>query len=177
MVAGAINMKINFKFACLLLLAATSAHAGSNEESSAHRYISKRIAQYGEAVERCEKIAASRPFPEESVIKNLRGYSIEDVRVFLITRSSLVSEVCEKPELTELAYAIGVLEGADVSGIPKEIVQNIKLLIFGEGTWGLKKKYLELPMGVKSILEQKDYFDKPFDDLAILNAIENAQKP
>lgn len=81
-------------------------------------------------------MATSRPLPDESVIKNLRGYSIEDVRVFLITRSSLVSEVCEKPELTELAYAIGVLEGADVSGQPKEIVQNIKLLVFGKAPLG-----------------------------------------
>jgi hypothetical protein len=177
MVAGATNMKINFKLACPLLLAATSALAGNNDEPSAHRYISERIAQYGEAVERCEQIAASRPLPDESVIKHLRGYSIEDVRAFLITRSSLVSEVCEKPELTELAYAIAVLEGADISGTPKEIVQNIKLLVFGESTWGLKKKYLELPASVQNILEQTDYFDKPFDDIAILNAIENAKKP
>jgi len=170
-------MKINFKFALPILLAATSALAGSNDEVSAHRYISERIAQYGEAVERCEQVAASRPLPDELVIEHLRGYSIEDVRAFLITRSSLVSEVCEKPELTELAYAIAVLEGADISGTPKEIVQNIKLLVFGESTWGLKKKYLELPTSVQNILEQTDYFDKPFDDIAILNAIENAKKP
>jgi hypothetical protein len=177
MVAGAINMKINFKFACPLLLAATSAFAGGSDESSAHRFISERIAQYGEAVERCEKIATSRSLPDESVIKNLRGYSIVDVRVFLITRSSLVSEVCEKPELTELAYAIGVLEGADVSGKPKEIVQNIKSLVFGKAAWALKKRYLELPMNVGKILEKTDYFNKPFDDLAILRTIENAHKP
>lgn len=177
MVAGAINMKTNFKLACPFLLAATSVFAGGNNESTAHRYISEKIAEYGEAVERCEKIAASRPLPDESVIEHLRGYSIEDVRAFLITRGSHVSEVCEKPELTELAYAIGVLEGADISGTPKEIVQNIKLLVFGGATWGLKKKYLELPISVKSILEQTDYFDKPFDDIAILNAIENAKKP
>lgn len=170
-------MKINFKFAFPILLAATSALAGNQEEVSAHRYISERIAQYGEAVERCEQVAASRPLPDELVIEHLRGYSIEDVRAFLITRSSLVSEVCEKPELTELAYAIAVLEGADISGTPKEIVQNIKLLVFGESTWGLKKKYLELPTSVQNILEQTDYFDKPFDDIAILNAIENPKKP
>lgn len=170
-------MKINFKFAFPILLAATSALAGSNDEVSAHRYISERIAQYGEAVERCEQVAASRPLPDELVIEHLRGYSIEDVRAFLITRSSLVSEVCEKPELTELAYAIAVLEGADISGTPKEIVQNIKLLVFGESTWGLKKKYLELPTSVQNILEQTDYFDKPFDDMAILDAIENTKKP
>ena len=170
-------MKIDFKLACPLLLAATSTLAGNNDEPSAHRYISERIAQYGEAVERCEQIAASRPLPDESVIKHLRGYSIEDVRAFLITRSALVSEVCEKPELTELAYAIAVLEGAEISGTPKEIVQNIKLLVFGESTWGLKKKYFELPASVQNILEKTDYFDKPFDDTAILNAIESAQKP
>lgn len=170
-------MKINFKFAFPILLAATSALAGSNDEVSAHRYISERIAQYGEAVERCEQVAASRPLPDELVIVHLRGYSIEDVRAFLITRSSLVSGVCEKPELTELAYAIAVLEGADISGTLKEIVQNIKLLVFGESTWGLKKKYLELPTSVQNILEQTDYFDKPFDDIAILNAIENGAKP
>ncbi|WP_303288894.1 hypothetical protein [Marinobacter sp. SS8-8] len=170
-------MKINFKFAFPILLAATSALAGSNDEVSAHRYISERIAQYGEAVERCEQVAASRPLPDELVIEHLRGYSIEDVRAFLITRSSLVSGVCEKPELTELAYAIAVLEGADISGTPKEIVQNIKLLVFGESTWALKKKYLELPTSVQNILEQTDYFDKPFDDIAILNAIENGKNP
>ena len=170
-------MKINFKFAFPVLLAATSALAGSIDEVSAHRYISERIAQYGEAVERCEQVAASRPLPDELVIEHLRGYSIEDVRAFLITRSSLVSGVCEKPELTELAYAIAVLEGADISGTPKEIVQNIKLLVFGESTWALKKKYLELPTSVQNILEQTDYFDKPFDDIAILNAIENGAKP
>ena len=170
-------MKINFKFAFPILLAATSALAGSNDEVSAHRYISERIAQYGEAVERCEQVAASRPLPDELVIEHLRGYSIEDVRAFLITRSSLVSGACEKPELTELAYAIAVFEGADISGTPKEIVQNIKLLVFGESTWALKKKYLELPTSVQNILEQTDYFDKPFDDIAILNAIENGKNP
>lgn len=170
-------MKINFKLACPLLLATASALAGSNDESSAHRYISERIAQYGDAVERCEQVAASRPLPDESVIKHLRRYSIEDIRDFLISRSSLVAEVCEKPELTELAYAIAVLEGADISGPPKEIVQNIKLLVFGESTWGLKKKYLELPTSVQNILEKTDYFDKPFDDIAILDAIENTKMP
>lgn len=170
-------MKVNFKLACPLLLTATSAFAGGNNEPTAHRYISERIAQYGEAVERCEQIAASRPLPDESVIEHLRDYSIDDVRILLITRSSHVSEVCEKPELTELAYAIGVLEGADISGTPKAIVQNIKQLVFGETTWGLKKKYLELPVSLQNILKQTDYFDKPFDDIAILNAIENANKP
>lgn len=170
-------MKVNFKLACPLLLTATSAFAGGNNEPTAYRYISERIAQYGEAVERCEQIATSRPLPDESVIEHLRDYSIDDVRILLITRSSHVSEVCEKPELTELAYAIGVLEGADISGTPKEIVQNIKQLVFGETTWGLKKKYLELPVSLQNIFKQTDYFDKPFDDIAILNAIENANKP
>lgn len=170
-------MNINFKLACPLLLVTTSALAAGNDESTAHRYISERVAEYGEAVERCEKVAASRPLPNESVIEHLRDYSIEDARAFLITRSSHVSEVCEKPELTELAYAIGVLEGTDISGTPKEIVQNIKLLVFGRATWELKKKYLELPISVQDILEKTDYFDKPFDDIAILNAIKNAEKP
>jgi len=177
MVVGGINMKINFKIAYPLLLVATSTFANGNNESTAHRYISEKIAEYGKAVERCEAIAASRPLPDESVIEFMSSYDIDDIRAFLIARGSHVSEVCEKPELTELAYAIGVLEGADISGPPIEIVQNIKLLVFGGATWGLKKKYLELPEGVKNILEQTDYFDKPFDDIAILNAVENAQKP
>ena len=129
--------------------------------------------QFWEAVERCGKLAANRSLPDESVIDHLRGYNIDDLRNFLITRGALVAETCEKPELSELAYAIVVLEGADVSGSAGKIVQTIKALVFGKETWVLKKKYLKLPAGIRQYFEKTEYFSKPFNDLAILRAIES----
>lgn len=169
-------MKLSI-FALCFLLVIGYASADNDSMQEEHRYIAEKIAAYGEAVERCEKMTANRALPPESVMDKLRGYEIEDVRAFLITRNTYLEEECQKPALTELAYAIGVLEGANVSGKPKMILENIKPLVFGKETWGLKERYMQLPDNMRQTLEKEAYFDQPYNDFEILQALESGSQP
>ena len=157
---------------CFLVVSGCS-YADVNAMQEEHQYIAGKIAAFNEAIERCEKVAANREAPPQSLINELKSYNLEDVRAFLITLNAKLTEDCQKPELTELAYAIGVLEGAEVTGKPKQILDNIKPLVFGQETWGLKERYMQLPEGMRNSLEKEPYFDKPFSDIEILTTLES----
>ncbi|NWO07611.1 MAG: hypothetical protein HLX50_18525 [Alteromonadaceae bacterium] len=166
-----------FRLVMSFLVLSGCSYADVNGMQEEHRYISGKIAAFGEAVERCEKVAANREAPPQSLINKLNNYELENVRTFLITLNAQLAEDCQKPELTELAYAIGVLEGAEVTGKPKQVLENIKPLVFGKETWGLKERYMQLPENMRKSLGQEEYFEKPFRDIEILNVLESGNPP
>lgn len=149
------------------------ANTGANEYDHAakYRYITQEIAEYGMAVERCNNIASQRPLPKENVMDSLRQYDIKKVRGFLVTQSTYQVNQCLRPELTELAYAIGMLEATPLSDNMEKIIKNIKILVFSEASWALKKAHMQLPKEIKKTLGELPYFQKPFDDGAILRAL------
>ncbi|WP_273202873.1 hypothetical protein [Marinobacter subterrani] len=67
--------------------------------------------------------------------------------------------------------------GAVFAGWAAEVIQHVKALASGKETRELKKKYQALPAGLRSYVEQTDYFGKPFDDLAILRDIDDGDQP
>lgn len=143
---------------------------GSDKEY-ADRYLQKRIDRFEDAIAKCDQIIKNRSVPDDSVMKVLRQFDFEHVRAFLIPRSVQAEENCQKPELTELAYAVGVLGSASLSDDTREKLEWAKGLIFGSETWGLKARYHEVPDELKDKLEGISYFHKPFDDSAILDAL------
>ncbi|MBP2280748.1 hypothetical protein H4W00_001561 [Psychrobacter sp. PL19] len=76
---------------------------------SNHHYITSKIAMYTQAFERCKKTTESRSFPNDAIIEKLKDLPQRDVERFLMSKSILVLHECEKPEITELAYAIVII--------------------------------------------------------------------
>jgi hypothetical protein len=155
--------------ALVALLAFGISWAGNRDVE--HRYLAKKIADYGSAIERCEAKANSRALPPSDVVDKLHSLKPDTARLFLITTSAMAQRACEKPELTELAYAIGRLKEVDLSDKASTVLENTRMLIFGPGSWELERKYIELPERVKSDLMATGYFDEPFDDIGILGAL------
>lgn len=139
----------------------------ADERDIEHRYLVEKIADYGSAIERCEEKASSRDLPPSDVIDKLDSLGPDAARDFLITSSAMAQRACEKPELTELAYAIGRLEEVELSEKASQVLENTRPLIFGSGSWELERKYIEPPESVKSALMATGYFDEPFDDVRI----------
>lgn len=125
----------------------------------------------------CDSIASARAMPDPKVLGFLRQYEYEDVRVFLITRSALMAEECQKPHLTDLAYTIGMLEASTVFSEVKNLIASVKPLMYGEETWALKERYLQLPEIIREELESIPYFQKPFRNIPIIEELESASKP
>lgn len=143
----------------------------AEERDFEHQYLAEKLASYGSAIERCEAKASSREMPPSDVMDKLTGLEPETVRRFLITSSAMAQRACEKPELTELAYAVGRLEEVELSDKANQVLENTRPLIFGPGSWELERKYIELPESVKSDLMATGYFDEPFDDISILDEL------
>ncbi|MCK7543578.1 hypothetical protein MLC59_05290 [Marinobacter bryozoorum] len=154
----------------IMFLASAFSQAG--ERDIEHRYLAEKIADYGSAIERCEEKASSRDLPPSEVMDKLASLEPDMARGFLITSSAMAQRACEKPELTELAYTIGRLEGVDLSDKARAIIENTRPLIFGPGSWELERKYIELPESVKTDLMATGYFDEPFDDRRILRELD-----
>lgn len=143
----------------------------AEERDVEHRYLAEKLANYGSAIERCEATASSRELPPSEVMEKLTRLDPDTARHFLVTSSAMAQRACEKPELTELAYAIGRLEEVELSDEASKVLENTRPLIFGPGSWELERKYIELPESVKSDLMATGYFDEPFDDISILGEL------
>ncbi|GGY60456.1 hypothetical protein [Marinobacter zhanjiangensis] len=150
-------------------LASGISHA--EEQDIEHRYLAEKIANYGSAIERCEAKASSRELPSPEVMDKLTSLEPDTARHFLVTSSAMAQRACEKPELTELAYAIGRLEEVNLSDKASAVLENTRPLLFGPGSWELERKYIELPESIKTDLMATGYFDEPFDDIGILESL------
>ncbi|MAL98249.1 MAG: hypothetical protein CL583_07330 [Alteromonadaceae bacterium] len=153
-----------------MLLASCGAAAGESE--IAHRHLAQKIAEYGVAIERCEKVLTDRPLPPTEVLDKLAALDDDAAHQFLVTASAMAQRNCEKPELLELAYTMGQLERADLSQQTREMLENTRPLVFGAGSWELQRSYLLIPDDVKDPLMSSGYFDEPFDDQAIMSELE-----
>ncbi|MCL7942357.1 hypothetical protein [Marinobacter sp. ATCH36] len=160
---------------CLGLLAAACQAGGG--DSDAQRYIQSDIKQLEAAIVRCDEIAANKAMPSPEIFQLLRQYEYEDVRVFLITRNAAMSEECQKPHLTELAYTIGMLEASTAYAEVEDLISSVKPLMYGKETWALKERYFQLPETMRKALESIPYFQEPFRDIPIIEELESANRP
>jgi len=160
---------------CLGLLSAACQAGGG--ASDAHRYIQTDIEQLEAAIIRCDEIAAEKAIPSAETLDLLRHYEYENVRVFLITRSAAMSEACQKPHLTDLAYTIGMLEASNAYMEVEDLISSVKSLMYGKETWALKERYFQLPEAMRKDLESIPYFQEPFRDIPIIKELESEKRP
>lgn len=132
--------------------------------SEKHHYITQKIAKYLTAAERCAESSKVRELPDEDVLAQLDRYQPKDVERFLITRSFLLLKECEKPELTDLAYAILVLEDSEISEETQKTISAIKVLAFASQNREFEKLYESLPEDMRNSLEKVGYFNEPFSN-------------
>lgn len=167
----------NCRTAIVVCLTVFSAGCQAGGGSVPQQYLESNIERLESAIVECDSIAAETGMPDSEVLDQLRQYEFEDVRAFLITRSAAMAEECQKPHLTDLAYAIGTLEASTAYGEVEVLVSDVKPLMYGEETWALKERYFQLPENMREELESIPYFQKPFRDIPIIEELEPANRP
>ncbi|KAA8985525.1 hypothetical protein [Halospina sp. K52047b] len=139
--------------------------------SEARTYLGERVEAYEQAIERCEKQVRARSLPGDELLEQLRQYELKQVRVFLIARAQLLESQCERPELTELSYAIGMLKRLDLSGKTAGRLKAVEDLLYTPSPWRFRERYESLPESMREALEGEAYFQEPFDGVAVLEAM------
>lgn len=142
--------------------------------SEKHHYITQKIAKYLTVAERCVDSSKARKLPGKDVIEQINEYERKDVEKFLITRSFLMLKECEKPELTDLAYAILILEDSKISEETQQAISAIKVLAFASQNYEFERLYESLPKNMRDSLEKIEYFQEPFSNKKIRSI---TQKP
>lgn len=153
-----------------LLLALSSLSLAEAPDAN-HHYITSKIAAYTKAFDRCDQIAERRGLPGKEMIAKLSDFTQSDIQRLLMSKAALLRQECEKPELTELAYAILIMESEELQQQTREAISAIKVLAFSKDIRKFKRVYQSVPTEIRQTLEDLGYFDRPFDDRKLLDAI------
>ncbi|AXS83597.1 MULTISPECIES: hypothetical protein [Marinobacter] len=153
-----------------LLLALSSLSVAGAPDGN-HYYITGKIAEYTQAFDRCNQIAESRDLPSKEIITKLTDFTQRDIERLLMSKAALLRQECEKPELTELAYAILITENEELQQHTREAISAIKVLAFSGDIRKFQAIYQSVPAEIRQTLEDIGYFDRPFDDRKLLDAI------
>ena len=131
-----------------------------------------KIQEYEEKLVACEKIESRRPLPSQDAIDALRKYKDDDVRRFLVSKSSISLHNCTMPEIGELSFIVGaILESREVSEANKQYAADKQFLVH-VSSWGFYENLNNLPSDMQKDLSSYHYFDKPFDALKVLDKLE-----
>ncbi|MFC7296765.1 hypothetical protein [Marinobacter aromaticivorans] len=152
-----------------LLLSLSTLSAAAPDEN--HHYITGKIVEYTQAFDRCNQIVEGRELPNKKIITKLTDFTQRDIERLLISKAALLRKECERPELTELAYAILITETEELQQQTREAISAIKVLAFPGDVRKLQVIYQSVPIEIRQTLEEIDYFDRPFDDRKLLDAI------
>ena len=136
-----------------------------------HDYIIGKIAEYTQAFNRCHQIAESRELPSKDIIAKLTDFTQRDIERLLMSKAVLLRQACEKPELTELAYAILITENEELQQQTREAISAIKVLAFSGDIQKFQAIYQSVPAEMRQTLEDVGYFDRLFDDRKLLDTI------
>lgn len=153
------------------LLLALSSLSMAEAPDGNHHYITSKIAEYTQAFDRCNQIAESRDLPSKEIIAKLTDFTQRDIDRLLMSKAALLRQECEKPELTELAYAILIMENEELQQQTREAISAIKVLAFSGDIRKFQTIYQSVPAKIRQTLEDIGYFDRPFDDRKLLDAI------
>ncbi|PAV26181.1 hypothetical protein CF392_07325 [Tamilnaduibacter salinus] len=157
------------------LLAVSSWSMAAEAPDDHNRYITSKIAKYTQAFKRCQEVVNSRPGPGIRVVDTLKGFPLREVERLLMSKAVLLRHECEKPELTELAYAIVITEGKGLQPRTQKAISAIKTLAFSGDYRTFRKIYQSVPKEIRQDVEGIDYFDRPFDDRLVLEAVRGEQ--
>ena len=139
--------------------------------SEARTHLEERVEAYEQAIERCEQQVRGRALPGDELLEQLRQYELKQVRVFLIARAQQRESQCERPELTELSYTIGMLKRLDLSEKMAGRLKAVEDLLYTPSPWRFRERYESLPESMREALESEAYFQEPFDGVAVLEAM------
>ncbi|HDZ55199.1 MAG TPA: hypothetical protein ENI17_11675 [Pseudomonas xinjiangensis] len=159
-------MTIRIFLACFLI-ALPASWAAANDAEDNHRFITSKIAEYIATSKQCRDHALERKPPNAETIKTLSRFKSDDVARFAMIRSVLMQQRCEQSELNELAYAIVVLENTALAAETVEAISAIKVLAFDIQIRRFQRQYENLPRDLRASLESLDYFNEPFDNVAL----------
>lgn len=153
-----------------LLLALSSLSVAEIPDGN-HHYITSKIAEYTQAFDRCNQIVERRDLPSEEIIAKLTDFTQREIERLLMSKAALLRHECEKPELTELAYTILITENEELQQQTREAISAIKVLAFSGDVRKFQTIYESVPAEISQTLEGFGYFDRPFDDRKLLDAI------
>lgn len=134
-------------------------------------FISSNIAEYTKAFDRCQKIIENRPYPDEAIIQKLKAFPQIEVERFLVSKSVFARHNCEKPEITDLAYAILMVENEQLLQKTKDIISASKILYFSVDYREFHIMYELVSGKMRQSLGNVDYFNQPFDDRLLLDFV------
>ena len=158
-----------FTRTAIWICAAVSVTPASASEARTH--LEERVDAYEQAIERCEQQVRGRALPGDELLEQLRQYELKQVRVFLIARDQQLESQCERPELTELSYTIGMLKRLDLSEKTAGRLKAVEDLLYTPSPWRFRERYESLPESLREMLEKETYFQEPFDGVAVLEAM------
>ena len=151
-----------FLFSYVVAITSLSAHEAYSE------ILDSQIVDYFSAYDQCEAIALERKPPDANTLSTLLEFDVEVVTPMLHAASFEARRQCERPALTELAYTILLLENNGLDEPTKEVIEDIKTLVFSDQAIRFFKLYGEIPAEASTYLDQNDYFRLPFDERKIL---------
>ncbi|OEY67520.1 hypothetical protein [Marinobacter sp. X15-166B] len=153
------------------LLVALSSLSVAEAPDGNHHHITSKIAEYTQAFDRCNQLVKRRDLPSEEIIAKLTGFTQRDIERLLMSKAALLRHECEKPELAELAYTILITENEELQQQTREAISAIKVLAFSGDIRKFQAIYESVPAEIRRTLEEVGYFDRPFDDRKVLDAI------
>lgn len=119
-----------------------------------HYFITGKIAEYTQAFDRCDKAAKGRELPSNRIIAKLANFTQSDIERLLMSKAVLVRQECEKPELTELAYAILIIESEELQQQTLDAISAIKVLAFSGDVRKFQAIYQSVPAEFRQKLEK-----------------------
>ena len=137
----------------------------------ARRTIDLKLQKYEEKLVACERVESNRYSPGDDALDVLRRYDDDDVRRFLVSKSSISLLNCTMPEIGDASFIVGaILESRDVSEATKTYAADKQFLLH-VSSWGFYEHLNNLPPDMLAELANYHYFDEPFDALKILDEL------
>lgn len=154
----------------VFLLLSVSTHSSDSE--LALRYLDEKVSNLEQEMRQCAEQAIRKGLPNKEVSEQIKQFEHQQLREFIITRSAYLMAACQKPALSDLAYALVVLEAADVNEEVALNASEIKSLVFGKEFWALKARYEAFPVHVKDQLLEIPYFHTLYQSAELLNHLQ-----
>ncbi len=157
-----------YTFLALLLPIPTVAEPTSDRD----RYLADTIAEYRKSVDRCDELKEDAQSPDNSLLEALKAYPQRDIRSYLISREYELLDECTKDELQDLLLAIGSLEAEDdLNAETRKSLTGIKDILFAGPRLEIELRYRNLPKEMKADLNQRPFFQKPFETFDVMDRI------
>lgn len=164
-------MVVRFLYVALMTASASLCFAGSGNHWRMN--FNDHVEAYFSAYDKCEEAMVRREMPDQDTLMALLEFDSEHTTRFLHAASFFARKQCERPALTELAYAVLSLESSDLTEEQKQTIDDVKVLVFSDMAVRYSELYKQIAPDVLLQLERLHYFKHPFDEAAVLMELES----